>query len=92
MRRLGFLILLLLSTSLFGGETITLTIMGMTCPFCAGAVERQLQALPEVEKVKISLSQSKADVILKDGKTVDRAVLEKAVIQAGFSVEKADGK
>lgn len=60
-------------------------ISGMTCGGCVASVGRVLKALPGVESVEVRLTPGQAKVSY-DENTVPRAVLEKAIRDAGFTV------
>jgi len=89
--RILFTLMILFCGVGIAGDSVSLTIDGMTCPFCAGSIEKQIKKIPGVERVDISLSDSKAVITLKDGKKVDPSLFEKAVKEAGFSVRKEKG-
>ncbi|MBT9568282.1 MAG: heavy-metal-associated domain-containing protein [Thiobacillus sp.] len=66
-------------------NTITLPITGMTCGGCVNSVTRVLKALPGVDDVEVTLSPGQAKVTFDPART-ERAQLEKAIVDAGFSV------
>ncbi|MES2667805.1 MAG: heavy metal translocating P-type ATPase [Pseudomonadota bacterium] len=66
-----------------GSETFVLDVEGMTCASCVGRVEKALKAVPGVETAFVNLATERAEVT---GATVDRALLVKAVEDAGYDV------
>ena len=56
---------------------------GMTCASCVGRVERALKAVPGVTTASVNLATERAEVT---GVGVDRALLVKAVEDAGYDV------
>ncbi|MFN3545330.1 MAG: heavy-metal-associated domain-containing protein [Thiobacillus sp.] len=66
-------------------KEIILTVTGMTCGGCVASVQRVLAAVPGVESVEVSLTPGQARVVF-DPALTDRAVLEQAVVAAGFGV------
>ena len=60
-----------------------LDVEGMTCASCVGRVERALKAVPGVQSASVNLATERAEVT---GATVDRALLVKAVEDAGYDV------
>jgi heavy metal translocating P-type ATPase len=62
---------------------IVLDVEGMTCASCVGRVERALKAVPGVQSASVNLATERAEVT---GATVDRALLVKAVEDAGYDV------
>ncbi|HWF99650.1 MAG TPA: heavy metal-associated domain-containing protein [Steroidobacteraceae bacterium] len=63
------------------GGAIVLTISGMTCGGCAGAVGRALSQVPGVAEARVDLSQARATVT----GTARAEDLIRAVEAAGFS-------
>ena len=66
------------------GETLEFEVHGMTCAFCVDALQRKLEALPEVKSAEVSLKQHRVRIHL-EGTLVDRAEIRQSVIDAGFS-------
>ena len=64
-----------------GGNTIDLTITGMTCAACAGRVERALQRTPGVAAASVNLATERARVTLAG---TDEAAVIAAVTRAGY--------
>ena len=66
-----------------GLENFVLDVEGMTCASCVGRVERALKAVPGVETAFVNLATERAEV---NGAAVDRALLVKAVEDAGYDI------
>lgn len=64
-------------------EKFVLDVEGMTCASCVGRVERALKAVPGVQSASVNLATERAEV---SGAAVDRALLVKAVEDAGYDV------
>jgi copper chaperone len=64
-------------------ETVELKVEGMTCGSCVNSVTRTLSALPGVQKVDVSLAESRAKVTYDPGKS-GLADFKRAVENAGF--------
>ncbi len=64
-------------------EKFVLDVEGMTCASCVGRVERALKAVPGVQSASVNLAPERAEVT---GAAVDRALLVKAVEDAGYDV------
>ena len=64
-------------------EKFVLDVEGMTCASCVGRVERALKAVPGVQTASVNLATERAEVT---GVAVDRALLVKAVEDAGYDV------
>lgn len=65
-----------------GGERITLAITGMTCPACAGGIERTLKDTPGVRSVTVSFEKGEAAVVYEPGKVPTQQLID-AVQSAG---------
>ena len=90
---------LLMSTLLFfqmaasaAGIETKVHVKGMTCPSCAASVERELKALPHVASVSISLRENTATVITKDGQSLPKDQIKRAIEKAGYSVDEKAGQ
>jgi P-type Cu+ transporter len=70
------------------GETVSLSISGMTCASCVMRVEKALKRLPGVTNASVNLATEKAQ-IKAAGVTVDQliAAVEKAGYEASVAVE-----
>jgi len=67
-------------------DTITATVNGMVCSFCATGIEKTFKAQPEVKSVNVDLQDRLVIVSTKQGKTMDDAKLRKLIGNAGYSV------
>ncbi len=88
----SFLFILMLFAAPFGaamagdtGQTATIVVNGLSCPFCAYGLEKHLKKVNGVEDVNIDMKHGKATVSLKPGTQVDDAMLREAVKKAGFT-------
>ncbi len=68
-----------------GAQSATITVDGLSCPFCAYGLEKHLKKVNGVEGVEINMKSGKATVVLKPGTQVDDAILKEAVKKAGFT-------
>jgi copper chaperone CopZ len=60
--------------------------MGLTCSMCSNAINKSLQALPNVTKVTTDLNTNTFTVFLDKQNTVTPQILKNSVENAGFSV------
>ncbi len=67
---------------------IEVTILGMSCPFCAYGVEQKLKKLDDVEDLKVELKSGLATIILAEGADISNETLIETVDDAGFEVAK----
>lgn len=63
---------------------IEVDVNGLTCAFCVNSLQRQLQQLPDVQQVDISLKLKKVRIITRS-KNPDLKKIEETVIHSGFT-------
>ena len=66
-------------------QTIKLTVEGMSCNHCVGRVQKALEALNGVQKVKVDLEGKSAEVSF-DSETVDQQAIEEVITAQGYAV------
>ena len=64
----------------------TLQATGLTCAMCSNAINKALQAVPFVERVKSDIKNSAFNIVFKNNVNVDIDALKDAVEDAGFSI------
>ncbi len=67
---------------------IQMTVLGMSCPFCAYGVEQKLKNLEGVKELEVVLETGLATLTLEEGADVSNEQLQKRVKDAGFEVAK----
>lgn len=70
-----------------GGQqtTIVAQVNGMSCPFCAYGLRKELLTIPGVTDVKVSLAESQASVTVDLSAKVTDEQIRHAIREAGFS-------
>ena len=76
-----------LSASLFA-ETITTTVNGMVCAFCATGIEKTFRKQPEVATVKVDLPKKLVTITTRPAKTLSDAKIREVVTYSGYSMGK----
>lgn len=80
---------ILLFSSLVWADTPSniyeMDVKGMTCPFCAYGIEKNLNKLPGVKNAQISLEQKKIRVEMKDGHSFDETKVRAVISDSGFT-------
>ena len=92
--RHNFLILVILaglSGSAFA-ETITTTVNGMVCAFCATGIEKTFRKQPEVATVKVDLPKKLVTITTKPGKTLSNVKFKDVVTYSRYTMGKSFGK
>ena len=67
---------------------IQVTILGMSCPFCAYGVQQKLKKLEGVKELTVELKTGLATLTLEEGADISNEQLQKTVKDAGFEVAK----
>jgi copper chaperone CopZ len=65
-----------------------LAVKGLSCPQCAGNIERQLDRIKAVQEFKLDLDDGIVTLTLRDKSSVSRDRLAKAVEDAGYTLDK----
>lgn len=83
------LLIFILLTGLAGAawaETITTTVNGMVCAFCATGIEKTFKKQPEVATVKVDLPQKRVVITTKPGKTLSDEKIKEVVTYSGYKI------
>ena len=67
-------------------ETITTTVHGMVCAFCATGIEKTFRKQPEVATVKVDLPKKQVVITTKPGKTLSDAKIKEVVTYSGYTM------
>ena len=67
---------------------IEITILGMSCPFCAYGVEQKLKRLDGVVKLEVVLETGLATLALEEDADISNELLQETVKDAGFEAAK----
>jgi copper chaperone CopZ len=67
-------------------ETITTTVNGMVCAFCATGIEKTFRKQPEVATVKVDLPQKLVRITTKPGRTLSDAKIKQVVTYSGYTM------
>lgn len=74
------------SASAGGPVKVTARVAGLSCPFCAYGIEKKIKRIEGVEDIRVDIKNGTVTVIYKDKKFFTRERLNKAVIDAGFTL------
>ena len=67
---------------------IQVTILGMSCPFCAYGVQQKLQKLEGVTDLEVVLATGLATLTLEEDADISNEQLKETVKEAGFEAAK----
>lgn len=87
MKKIILTMLLLSTPTICVADTVTLTIKGMVCSFCAQGIEKLLMSQEGVEKVSVDLSKATVIIKTKDGVRISDDRLYRLIRDAGFELE-----
>lgn len=68
------------------GPEYVLAVDGLACPFCAYGIEKQLNRIEGVRAIETEVANGQVIVSMRDGASFDRERAEKAVDDAGFTL------
>ena len=68
-------------------ETITTTVHGMVCAFCATGIEKTFRKQPEVASVKVDLPKKHVVIKTKPGQTLSDAKIREVVTYSGYKMD-----
>jgi len=74
------------------GQSATIAVDGLSCPFCAYGLEKNLKKIKGVESVKIDMKTGKANVVMESDAHVNDQALRQAVKKAGFTAREIKRK
>lgn len=67
-------------------ETITTSVKGMVCAFCATGIEKTFRKQPEVATVKVDLTKKRVIITTKPGKMLSDAKIKEVVTYSGYTM------
>jgi copper chaperone CopZ len=67
-------------------ETITTTVHGMVCAFCATGIEKTFRKQPEVATVKVDLPKKRVVITTKPGKSLRDDKIKEVVTYSGYKM------
>ena len=69
-------------------ETITTTVHGMVCAFCATGIEKTFRKQPDVATVKVDLPTKLVTITTKPGKTLSDEKIKEVITYSGYTMGK----
>jgi len=85
-RFIALVMLLGITSSYAQISKVEIMATGLTCSMCSNAINKQLKAMPEVEKVMIDLNNNTFVVNLKNNSLVTPQMLKSNIEKTGFFV------
>ncbi len=67
-------------------STYQIQVNGLSCPFCAYGIEKQVTAIEGVEDIALDLKAGLLTVTMKKGAVLDQATANNAIEAAGFTL------
>jgi len=84
--KLAALVLLSQSFAIQADNNYQIGVDGLSCPFCAYGIEKQLSKIEGVEAVKVDIGKGFVQVTTQEKIPLDQKTAESAVDKAGFSL------
>ncbi len=66
--------------------TYQIQVNGLSCPFCAYGIEKQVTAIEGVEEIALDLKAGLLTVTMEEGAALDQVTANKAIEAAGFTL------
>ncbi len=67
-------------------RTLTVSINGLACPFCAYGVEKKLKIVEGVESIVVMMKKGTVTLTSKEGQSIDIEKVPGAIDDSGFSI------
>lgn len=65
---------------------VVVSVNGLVCDFCAQAVNRSLRRRPEVNDVRVNLTDRIVSIDFRPNQSLDDATIREIITRAGYSV------
>jgi len=65
---------------------VVVSVNGLVCDFCAQAVNRSLRRRPEVNDVRVNLTDRIVSIDFRPNQNLDDAMIREIITRAGYSV------
>lgn len=82
-----FFIFLYVKYSFAEIKSVHLHVEGLSCPFCALGLEKQLKRVEAVGSVNVQMKKARVDLTLKKQSRLEFPLIQKAVKEAGFTLK-----
>lgn len=87
MKRILVLTILMMTLSATTyADTITASVNGLVCAFCATGIEKTFKKQPAVDQVKVDLENKRVTINTKPGQNLDDTTITKLLTDSGYSV------
>ncbi len=73
-----------------GPERITVTVTGLSCPFCAYGLEKRLRKLDGLDSLRIDFQTGSVILTVRDGSKASDAQIRELVKDGGFEATKIE--
>ena len=68
--------------------TIKVEVDGLSCPYCAYGLEKNLKKVEGIENIKIDVENAFVLLSITEGKSIPEAIIRKNIEDAGFTPKK----
>lgn len=92
MKKIMFMMMLLAAwqpAPLWAAEAcaVDVQVNGLVCDFCARALEKTFGRRDEVQDITVDLDSGNVHIVMKEGKTLDDAILRQLITDSGYDVQ-----
>lgn len=87
MKKITFVMLLLLLPALTMAETVTVTVKGMVCSFCAQGIKKTFRKQDVIQDVSVDLDKKLVVLKTKAGRKIEDLEIRSLINDAGYDVE-----
>ena len=77
---------LMANAALASGPEYRIAVKGLSCPFCAYGIEKQLNRVEGVEALETNIEAGTVTITMTEGQKLTESRAEEAVDKAGFSL------
>lgn len=85
---LSFLLFLTAAAGQAQMRTLTVSVYGLQCPFCAYGLEKSLKKIEAVKTIKINLEKGLVTLSIKKGRSINISRVRTAIKNSGFTPKK----
>lgn len=78
-------LIMVISQTAYAG-TITASVNGLVCAFCATGIEKTFKKQTAVDQIKVDLENKRVTIDTKPGQDLDDATITKLLTDSGYSV------
>ena len=91
MKKFLLVLLMTITSNVFAGEKIDITVKGMVCSFCSQGITKKFTE-EGVKSVNVDLGKHLVSIELNEGQKITKEKIELLLKDSGYGVEKIESK